>query len=78
MKATTNNSKIIIAVILGALAMLLFINLFSNNMMSRTLLSSHYCPMSGGMGGTSTSYLFVIGIVILIVILALWIYNKRE
>ena len=34
--------------------------------------------MSGGMGGTSTSYLFVIGIVILIVILALWIYNKRE
>ncbi len=76
MKATTSNSKVIIAVILGALAMLLFINLFSNNMMSGTLLSSHYCPMSGSMGGSS--YLFTIGIVIVIVLLALWVYSKKE
>jgi hypothetical protein len=45
MKETT---KIILAVVLGALAMLIVINLFSNTLMPRGWLSSHYCPMAGG------------------------------
>ena len=69
MKAITNkmdgNTKVVIAIILGALAMLLLINLFSNNLM-HSMTSSHYCPMaSSGYGGVSTSIVIILIVVLL-------------
>ncbi len=69
MKATINkmdgNLKVGIAVILGALAMLLFINLFSNNLI-HSMTSSHYCPMAGSGYGWVSTWIVIILIAVLL------------